>query len=175
MRLLLTIFMLAATAALGSGNSSIAVMAGTTEPGTRLIVHGQVFDPSGKKPVAGVTVYAYHTDATGRYNKPGAREPRLRAWVTTDAQGRFELRTIRPVGYPGRRDPAHIHFELRGGGYPKQWVDALEFANDPRMTPERLAESQAKGKFGGIVTTTRDARGVEHATIHIRLGNASNF
>jgi protocatechuate 3,4-dioxygenase beta subunit len=120
-----------------------------------------------------VTVYAYHTDATGRYNKPLAIQPRLRATVVTNGEGRFELRTIRPVGYPGRRDPAHIHFQLQGGGYPKQGR-ALEFTDDPRMTPARLAEERSKGKFASIVTPKRDARGVQHANINIRLENESN-
>lgn len=175
MRLLLMILSIAATFAYGGGNGWIATVASDQEPGKRLVVHGQVFDPTGAKPAPGVSVYAYHTDATGRYNKPWKREPRLRATVVTDAQGRFELRTIRPEGYPGRKDPAHIHFEVWGGGYPKQSVDALEFADDPRVTPAQLATSRAKGKFAPIVTPTREARGVQHATINIRLRNESNF
>ncbi len=171
MRWLFILWTLIATYAYAGG--WIATMAGDGEPGTRLVVHGQLFDPSGTKPAAGVTVYAYHTDATGRYNKPLAIRPRLRATVVTNQEGRFELRTIRPVGYPGRRDPAHIHFELRGGGYPKQGA-ALEFTDDPRMTPARLAESRAKGKFASIVTPKRDVRGVQHATINFRLGTESN-
>lgn len=172
MRWLLMVVSIIATYAYGSGNW-IATLADAREPGTRLVVHGQVFDPSGTKPAAGVTVYAYHTDATGRYNKPLALQPRLRATVVTNGEGRFELRTIRPVGYPGRRDPAHIHFQLRGGGYPKQ-SGALEFSDDPRMTPAMLAKARAKGKFASIVTPKRDARGVQHANINIRLGTVSN-
>lgn len=152
---------------------SVATLAAPDEPGERLIVRGRVFDPSGTRPVAGVTVYAYHTAVDGRYNVPDAREPRLRARVTTDREGRFELRTIRPGSYPGRRDPAHIHMQVSGGGYPEQWVDDLEFSDDPNVTAERLAASKAKGRFAPIVTTTRDANGVQHATINIRLRNTA--
>ena len=159
----------------GSGSSSLAVLSNGSEPGTRLVVHGQVFDPSGTKPVAGVSVYAYHTDAKGRYNSIGKSEPRLRGWVTTDAQGKFELRTIRPGSYPGRRDPAHIHFNAWGGGYPKQWLDDLNFADDPKVTPDLHERSRAKGRFAPVVTTTRDAKGVLHANINFRLSNRSNF
>jgi protocatechuate 3,4-dioxygenase, beta subunit len=159
----------------GSGNSSLAVLSPANEPGTRLVVRGQLFDPSGTKPAAGVSVYAYHTDTEGHYNKRGTNEPRLRGWVTTDAQGKFELRTIRPGSYPGRRDPAHIHFNAWGGGYPKQWLDELQFDDDPKVTAELKERSRAKGKFAPIVTTTRDAKGVLHATIHLRLSERSNF
>jgi protocatechuate 3,4-dioxygenase, beta subunit len=155
----------------GSSGSHVAVLATDKEPGSRLIVSGQVFDPSGTKPVAGVRLYAYHTDATGVYNKPGLQEPRLKATVVTDARGRFELRTIRPGSYPGRTDPAHIHFEASGAGYDKQWPDELQFTDDPNVTPRMLAESKARGKFASIVTPRRDARGVLHATLNIRLRN----
>jgi protocatechuate 3,4-dioxygenase beta subunit len=116
-----------------------------------------------------VRVYAYHTDATGVYNRPGIKEPRLKATVVTDAEGRFELRTIRPGAYPGSSGPAHIHFEVSGAGYDKQWPDEMQFADDRAITPQMLSESKAKGMFGSIVTTTRDARGVQHAAINIRL------
>jgi protocatechuate 3,4-dioxygenase beta subunit len=118
-----------------------------------------------------VRVYAYHTDATGVYNVHGIKEPRLKATVVTDAQGRFELRTIRPGTYPGGGVPAHIHFEVSGAGYGKQWPDEMQFADDRYVTKQDLAASRAKGKFGSIVTTTRDAAGVLHAAINIRLRN----
>ena len=161
----------AAALAFAKPHGSVATMAAPDEPGPRLVVRGRVFDASGRRPVAGATVYAYHTDASGRYNVPGAREPRLRAHVVTEGEGRFELRTVRPGAYPGRRDPAHIHLQVRGGGHPQQWVDDVRFSDDPRVTPAMLADSKAKGRFAPIVTPSRDARGVHHVTINIRLRN----
>lgn len=152
---------------------SVATLAGANEPGERLIVHGRLLDPSGTRPVAGATVYAYHTAADGRYNVAGKREPRLAARVTTDADGRFELRTIRPGSYPGRRDPAHIHMQVSGGGYPEQWVDSLEFSDDPRVTPEMLAQAKTKGTFTPVVTPRRSPNGVLEATINIRLSDTA--
>lgn len=158
-----------AVALLAKASTSVGVMAPDSEPGTRLVVSGRIYDATGTKPLKGVRLYAYHTDATGVYNKPSAKEPRLKATVATDAEGRFELRTIRPGSYPGGGNPAHIHFEAEGAGYEKQWPDELQFADDPEITARARAESRAKGRFGSIVTTTRDARGVLHATINIRL------
>ena len=89
--------------------SSSERIAPTAEPGTPLTVHGIVVDPAGK-PAAGVEILAYHTDSTGLYAAPGAADPwRLKGWVVTDAQGRFEFRTIRPAPYPGGQIAAHIH------------------------------------------------------------------
>src|SRR5258708_2980480 len=89
--------------------SSVERVAPATEPGIPLTVHGTLVDPAGK-PAAGVEILAYHTDVKGLYSEPGAADPwRLKGWVVTDAQGRFELRTIRPAPYPGGQIPAHIH------------------------------------------------------------------
>lgn len=147
-----------------------ATLAPASEPGTRLIVSGKVWDHTGTRGVPGVKLYAYHTDAKGIYNKPWVRpRARLHGTVITDAEGRFEWRTIRPMPYPGGGNPAHIHIEASGGGYPDQYPDALEFADDPYLTEAQKRASQAKGKFAPIVTTTRDAKGVLHATFNIRM------
>jgi protocatechuate 3,4-dioxygenase, beta subunit len=167
-RWLLLLPALFAIVAVASSSKSVATLASAKEPGTRLIVAGRVFDDTGTRGVAGVKLYAYHTDAKGIYGSiPGM--PRLKGTVVTDSEGRFEWRTIRPMPYPGGGNPAHIHIEASGGGYPKQWVEDLQFTDDPYLTAAQKAASQRKGKFAPIVTTTRDAAGVLHATFNIRL------
>jgi protocatechuate 3,4-dioxygenase beta subunit len=42
-----------------------------------------------------VIVFAYQTDHTGVYNRRGADGWRLHGGARTDAEGRFELHTIR--------------------------------------------------------------------------------
>ena len=159
-----------ALVAIASGHQSVATFAADGEPGTRLIINGRVFDETGAHGVPGVKLYAYHTDAKGLYNETRqAGNPRLKGTVVTDGEGRFEWRTIRPMPYPGGGNPAHIHIQASGGGYPEQWVDELLFSDDPYLKPAQRAASQANGKFGQIVTTTRDAGGVLHATFNIRL------
>lgn len=173
--LLLLPVLLAIVAFAGSSRpkaESIATFAAANEPGTRLIVSGQVWDHTGARPVAGVKLDAYHTDASGLYNPRGTNgDARLKGTVVTDAEGRFEWRTIRPMPYPGGGNPAHIHIQASGGGYPFQWVEDMHFSDCPYTTARMKEESKAKGKFGGVVTTTRDAKGVLHATLNIRLSN----
>ena len=112
------------------------------EPGTRLTIHGTVVDAKGT-PIAGARVHVYQTDATGWYTRGRAMdEPhaRLSGWITTDAQGRFELRSIRPGGYPKplnlggreRRIPAHIHMDLTAEGFAPRKLQAV-FADDPLL------------------------------------------
>lgn len=106
---------------------SLARIAPETEPGQPLAISGTVYAPDGQTPAPGVIVYAYHTDANGLYRPDKRRDlpPRLRGWARTDAHGRFEFRTIRPAPYPGREVPAHVHFQLWGAGYPRQWTEDL--------------------------------------------------
>ena len=166
--LLLAMFAIVATA---KSTHSRARLAPPGERGTPLVVAGQVFDPTGTRPVPGVTLYAYHTDASGSYGSGGTRDPRLKGTVTTDAEGRFVWETIRPMPYPGGGNPAHIHIRASGAGYPEQWVDELHFADDPYLTPAQKAAARQKGRFAPIVTPAREAGGVLHATFNIRLSN----
>jgi len=151
-------------------------IAGPDEPGKRIVLSGRVFAADGNTPVEGVIVYGYHTDATGRYTQTGAmRPPRLQGWTKTDAQGRFEFRTIRPAAYPGRSIPAHVHFILWGAGYPRQWVDELRFEGDPFITSQMLAEAAGAGKFAAVRPLERGADGALHCTVNFRVQHVSNF
>jgi protocatechuate 3,4-dioxygenase beta subunit len=59
----------------------------------------------------------------------------LKGWAVTDAQGRFEFRTIRPAPYPGRAIPAHIHLSFVTSSCGRQSSEVM-FDDDPLGTPE---------------------------------------
>jgi len=150
--------------------SSKARIAPADEPGDPLVISGQVFDPAGVHPVANAVVYAYHTDVRGLYTPSGAaRPPRLRGWARTDAEGRYEFRTIRPAPYPGNGPPAHVHFYVSGAGYPRQEAEELVFEGDPKISLEMAERSRQAGRFGGVRPLSRDADGVWRCTFDIRL------
>lgn len=115
------------------------------EPGERLVVSGVVFGPDGKTPLPGASVYVYHTDAKGLYT-PGAnndnRNPRLRGYMRTDAQGRYEYSTIRPASYPNTRIVAHIHYVINAPGY-KERIFEIVFEGDP-FIDDRIRADAAK-------------------------------
>ena len=147
-----------------------ARIAPADEPGEPMIVSGQVFDPSGREPVPGVVVYAYHTDIKGLYTPSGAqRPPRLHGWARTDADGRYEFRTIRPAPYPGGRSPAHVHFYVSGAGYPRQEAEELRFEGDRYLTAEIVDGARRLGRFGGVRPLTRGADGVWRCTFDMKV------
>src|SRR6185436_1589884 len=69
------------------------------EPGEPLIVSGTIYSPDGKQPLEGITLYVYQTDATGVYTTSGGdnRGTRIHGVMQTNAEGRYEFRTIREV------------------------------------------------------------------------------
>jgi protocatechuate 3,4-dioxygenase beta subunit len=158
------------------GLSPQAHIAANDEPGARLIVEGQVFSPDGRTPAAGVTVYAYNTDAQGYYGENHKEyPPRIYGWMKTDSAGRFELYTIRPGNYPEMRVPAHIHFELWGAGYPLQWTEELKFEEDRYITPRLIAEDERRGEFRTIQRLTPGKDGTSYCRFKIKLETESNF
>jgi hypothetical protein len=121
------------------------------EPGTRLTLKGTVLDPGGSA-VAKARVYLYQTSAKGWYSDQAAhvsgnsgdqKHARLFGYVVTDDQGRFEVKTIRPAGYPQSTLPAHIHVEVRSGTEDgRALITEVQFSDDPRLTPEARQRSE---------------------------------
>lgn len=139
------------------------------EPGEPLVVRGRVFAPDGQTPVGGVVLYVYHTDEQGLYAPRGRTTPRLRGWMRTDADGRYEYRTIRPASYPGRSTPAHIHAFLWGAGYPPQWTDSLLFADDPLLDLEPRNDALVGVRFDPVCAPLRMPEGELQCTRNYRL------
>ena len=87
--------------------------------GTVLDVSGRVLDRTGK-PRGGARVEIWQCDAFGQYHHvgepAGSGDANFQGFgaVTTDAEGRYAFRTIKPVPYPGRTP--HIHFTVLEGG-----------------------------------------------------------
>ena len=93
----------------------VAGRAGTAQ-GTPLAMGGRLIDSRGR-PLAGRRIEIWQCDAMGVYHHVGEGEgdPDFQGWgaTTTDAEGRYAFRTIKPVPYPGRTP--HIHFTVADG------------------------------------------------------------
>ncbi|QIZ37335.1 catechol 1,2-dioxygenase [Saccharopolyspora sp. ASAGF58] len=104
------------------------------EPGTLLTWTGRVTSVDGRA-LAGAQVELWHADADGLYSQfaPGIPEWNLRGTFTAGADGRFEIRTIRPAPYQIPTDgpcgkliaaagwhawrPAHLHVKVSAPGH----------------------------------------------------------
>ncbi|MBS1791134.1 MAG: hypothetical protein JST85_25710 [Acidobacteria bacterium] len=140
------------------------------EPGERLVVTGKVSGKDGK-PLKGVSVYVYHTDAKGLYT-PGTtndnKNPRLRGYMRTDEQGRYEFATIRPGWYPNNTIPAHIHYVVNAPGY-KERIFEIVFEGDKFITDRIRADAAQTESAFAICSLERDKQGVWRTTQDIKL------
>ena len=133
--------------------------------------------PDGRTPAADVVVHAYHRDRNGfdfGADDKALTTWRLQGWVKTDAQGRFEFKTIRPAPDHIGRDGPHIHFTVETQKYGRQWAHAIHFADDPRLSDADRRRSAQMGQFGWVrEVSAKD--GVQHIDVTIRLKPTSDF
>src|SRR5262249_27876372 len=122
-----------------------------------------------------ITLYVYQTDATGRYSTSGGdnSSTRIHGLMRTDAQGRYEFRTIKPASYPNTKNPAHIHAYVSGPGYPEYWIDEYLFAGDSFIKDDAKEQAKGQGTFSPILTVTRGGDGILHAVRDIRIERCS--
>ncbi|HEX9615463.1 MAG TPA: intradiol ring-cleavage dioxygenase [Bacteroidota bacterium] len=148
-----------------SGVSAVTTVAADNEPGTRIVITGSVFQSDRKTPYTGLVLYFYQTDATGVYNKTDGSylKPRLYGWVKTDAEGRYEIRTIKPGSYPRRKEAAHIHVTVRRSGPSPRWLDSFLFEGDPNLNEEERMQPQKLGRLSPVVRLTKVKDGVLRA------------
>jgi catechol 1,2-dioxygenase/hydroxyquinol 1,2-dioxygenase len=126
-------------------------IARNADPGAEIILYGHVTDVNGK-PLAGATVSLWQTSATGLYDiQEDPTSVDYRGIFTTDVNGLFLVRTVKPLGYSIPMDgpvgemitaqrrhgmrPAHIHFLVGAPGY-RELVTALYLRDDPHLADD---------------------------------------
>jgi protocatechuate 3,4-dioxygenase beta subunit len=133
--------------------------------GELLQVEGIVYRADGRTPSPGVVIYAYHTNAEGLYahgspqTEASRRHGRLRAWVKTDAQGRYRFDTIKPAPYPGGRFPAHIHLTVLEPDRRPYWIDDIVFEGEAGVS-EAYRTGMTNRGGNGIIRLQRNGDGV---------------
>jgi hydroxyquinol 1,2-dioxygenase len=126
-------------------------IAKTVRPGSECALYGRVTDVNGR-PVANATVSIWQTGADGLYDiQESAASIDYRGVFTTDADGVYLVRTVKPIGYSIPMDgpvgdmvraqkrhgmrPAHIHFLVGAPGY-RELVTALYLRDDPHIADD---------------------------------------
>jgi protocatechuate 3,4-dioxygenase beta subunit len=115
--------------------------------GTPLHLFGQVVDEAGQ-PLPGTLVEVWQCDSQGMYHHPadgGDRaDPAFQGYgrTTTNADGGYRFRTIRPVAYPGRTP--HIHFKL-------------ETPDGRRLTTQMYVAGEALNERDGLYRSLGEA------------------
>lgn len=151
-------------------------VAAETEPGIPFVVHGEVLNPDGTS-AGGVVVHVYHRDVDGfdfGPNDDALTTWRLQGWVETDAQGRFDVQTIRPAPDHLGREGSHIHFTIESADFGRQWAPKVFLSDDQLVTAEQRRRSGEAGEFGAV-REVEIIDGVQHIDVNIRLKESADF
>jgi protocatechuate 3,4-dioxygenase beta subunit len=126
--------------------------------GQILHVMGRVLNVDGT-PVRAARVEIWQANTWGRYRHPSDTNPAPLdpnfdgfAVQTTDAEGRYHFRTIKPAAYPtgpNTMRPPHIHFEVTGRT--DRLVTQMYFAGEPLNDRDPFLQSAGPGKDRLIV------------------------
>ncbi len=142
------------------------------DDGDRVVIRGCVRDVDGN-PLAGVVLDCWQNATVGFYavQQPGVQSPEnLRGIYRTDGEGRYEIRTVRPVPYPIPYDgpvgkllkanarnwmrPGHTHVWLRHPGYKELITHVFDVESD------HLHDDAVFGVRDGLICEfTKDGNG----------------
>jgi protocatechuate 3,4-dioxygenase, beta subunit len=105
-------------------DADLTLIKGHSQRAAGQVVHvtGHVRNAAGE-PVAGARIEIWQANTHGRYTHPNDSnsaplDPNFEGYasLTTDQQGRYRFKTIKPGAYPAGRSvrPPHIHFDVTG-------------------------------------------------------------
>src|SRR5712692_1065574 len=147
----------------------------TTIPGKPGRAAGQVIHMMGRvvnaqgQPVQGARVGIWQANTHGRYTHPSDTNPAPLdpnfegfAVLTTDAQGRYRIKTVKPAEYPAGPDrmrPPHIHFDVTGKS--NRLVTQMYFAGEPLNDKDPFLQGAGANKERLIVRLGPPTQGFE--------------
>jgi len=136
-------------------DADLTLIAGRTQRAAGQVIHvmGRVTNAAGQ-PLPGARIEIWQANMHGRYTHVSDTKTDLPldpnfdgfAVLTTDAEGRYRFKTIKPGGYNegGSTRPPHIHFDVQGKH--NRLVTQMYFAGDPLNAADRfLATAPANG------------------------------
>lgn len=147
------------------------------QDGQPVLLRARVLDHR-RRPIAGARVNMWQTRADGLYDVqvPGFDGYHFRGWLTTDAEGVFQVRTIVPKGYTAPMDgtlgrmltatqrniwrPAHWHFEIVAKGQVPLVTELY-----PKGSPH-MDDDMAFGPREGLVVDLKTVSDPAQARLH---------
>src|SRR5882724_11198795 len=141
-------------------DADLTTIAGKPGRAAGQVIHvmGRVLNVAGQ-PVQGASVEIWQANTHGRYTHPSDTNPAPLdphfegfAVLTTDAEGRYRMKTIKPGAYPAGPDrmrPPHIHFEVTGQS--NRLVTQMYFAGEPLNDTDPFLQGAGANKERLIV------------------------
>ena len=151
-------------------DADLTTIAGKPGRAAGQVIHvmGRVVNAEGR-PVQGARVEVWQGNTHGRYTHPSDHNPAPLdpnfegfAVLTTDAEGRYRMKTIKPGAYPAGPDrmrPPHIHFDITGKS--NRLVTQMYFAGEPLNDKDLFLQGAGAGKERLIVSLRPPTQGLE--------------
>jgi protocatechuate 3,4-dioxygenase beta subunit len=141
------------------------IAGGDRAAGQVIRLQGRVLNTSGE-PIAGARVEIWQANAAGRYahpndSNPAPLDPNFQGYaaLTTDAEGRFNLTTIKPGAYPMNSRamrPPHIHFDIKAND--RHLITQMYFEGEPLNQDDYILQ-RAGSKADRLIVPFRRAAG----------------
>ena len=134
-------------------------LANINEPGTRMIISGQVYNLECSEVIPNTEIDIWHANDAGEYDNIGYN---LRGKITTNNQGFYIFESIKPGLYLNGSTfrPSHIHFKITPPGF-NPLITQLYFQGDPYISTDAAA-SITNGTFNAtnrIIPLTLNSNG----------------
>ncbi len=140
--------------------------------GQLIEVTGRVINRHGE-PVAGARIEIWQANTHGRYTHSSDRnaaplDPNFEGYalLTTDSEGKYRFRSIKPGAYPedsGIMRAPHIHFDVLGRS--NRLVTQMYFAGEPLNDTDRIIQTAAANRHRLIVAFERSASTAQQALV----------
>lgn len=144
----------------GDQDADLTIVAGRSgrAAGQIIEVTGRVINRRGE-PVAGARIEIWQANSHGRYAHPSDRNTAPLdsnfegyARLTTDGEGRYRFRSIKPGAYPedsGTMRAPHVHFDVMGRS--NRLVTQMYFAGEPLNDTDRIIQTAGANRHRLIV------------------------
>jgi len=141
-------------------DADLTIIAGRAQRAQGQILHfmGRVLNRKGE-PVAGARLDVWQANTFGRYNHPSDPNPapldpnfQGSTMLTTDAEGRFRFKTVKPGPYPTPNPkiwrPPHIHFDVSGKS--DRLVTQVFFPGEPMNEADFVFQAIRRNREGSL-------------------------
>ena len=149
-------------------DADLTMIRGRSGHASGQVVHiaGRVLNAEGK-PLPAIQIEIWQANSYGRYTHPNDQhdaplDPNFEGYclLTTDDEGRYRFKTVKPGAYPvdgGMRAP-HIHFDVRGKI--NRVLTQMYFPNEPLNDSDTILNLAGKRRSSLIVDVQRSLPGV---------------
>ncbi|MCX7549115.1 hypothetical protein OS188_14250 [Xanthomarina sp. F1114] len=125
----------------------------------KLKITGTIFESDGITPAKDVILFIEQPNEDGEYDlkhKDDKRYVYHRAWVKTDADGKYVLYTFIPGSYRHSRELRHIHPIVKEAGKTEYKLDSFMFEDDPFLTKACKKRLKKKGVNSVLSTLKKE-------------------